>query len=528
MRIAFVLATVLPTATALHALRASHFLEVLIGDKVCSADAYGAKGDGKTDDTKALQAALDDCGGSGGGQVVLPAATGKGVYLSTALNMTHDHTELNIPKGSTLLVSNDRKAWPGTANIIGAKNVQHVAITGEGTIDGQGEVWWENRNDFRPHAVQFNGVTFALIQGITLVNAPNHVLELYADHCEVAGVTIQNPPSTDVAKPSHNTDAVDVHGDPFYVHDCYFNTGDDNIAAHANNTLVENCRFGTGHGASIGSLCGDWLTNITFRNITFNGTTAGARIKVHEGCGGRVWNVVYEDLTMVDVQTPIDVTMLYSTALAPPSTPPAPALPAAGAGAGAGAAAGGGGGFTIDHVTFRNIVSTGQHYSGGDFFCSAGQPCRDIMLENLSFPGSDKGQWTCDGGKGCDCFTAATGFTVTGVTPDVSSCFSPTPPAPPTPPTPAPAKPTPAPPAGCDVDACFARCVAKYGGTIADQSYSCAKGCAGMSGQKVSDKNKFCKDDPADRYSKCESSCKSASSDPDKQAECTYGCGYWM
>ena len=49
-----------------------------------------------------------------------------------------------------------------------------------------------------------------------------------------------------------------------------------------------------------------------------------------------------------------------------------------------------------------------------------------------------------------------------------------------------------------------------------------------MSGQKVSDKNKFCKDDPADRYSKCESSCKSASSDPDKQAECTYGCGYWM
>jgi polygalacturonase len=56
-----------------------------------------------------------------------------------------------------------------------------------------------------------------------------------------------------------------VHGDPFYVHDCYFNTGDDNIAAHADNTLVENCHFGTGHGASIGSLCGDWLTNITFR-----------------------------------------------------------------------------------------------------------------------------------------------------------------------------------------------------------------------------------------------------------------------
>ena len=65
------------------------------------------------------------------------------------------------------------------------------------------------------------------------------------------------------------------------MHDCLFDTGDDNIAAHANNTLIENCQFGNGHGASIGSLCNNWLTNITFRNIEFNGTTTGCRIKVH-------------------------------------------------------------------------------------------------------------------------------------------------------------------------------------------------------------------------------------------------------
>ena len=278
------LALALFTATALHPLRASHWQDILIGDKVCSVDTYGAKGDGVTDDTAAIQSALNDCGGSGGGQVVLPASTGNGTYLSKALSMNHSHVELNVPAKTVLRISNDRKHWPGSLNFITGHSAEHIAITGAGTIDGQGAVWWANRNDFRPHTVQFNHVTYALIEGVTIVDPPNHCLELYADHCEVSGVTIQAPPSTGTASPSHNTDAVDVHGDPFYVHDCYFNTGDDNIAAHANNTLVENCRFGTGHGASIGSLCDVWLTNITFRNISFDGTTSGAKIKVHDGC----------------------------------------------------------------------------------------------------------------------------------------------------------------------------------------------------------------------------------------------------
>jgi hypothetical protein len=77
------------------------------------------------------------------------------------------------------------------------------------------------------------------------------------------------------------------------------------------------------------------------------------------------------------------------------------------------------------------------------------------------------------------------------------------------------------------VDACFARCVAKYGGTIADKSDMCAKGCASMEGGKVKDKDKYCKMAAATRYEKCSGGCTGASSNPEKQGECTYGCGYW-
>jgi hypothetical protein len=94
-------------------------------------------------------------------------------------------------------------------------------------------------------------------------------------------------------------------------------------------------------------------------------------------------------------------------------------------------------------------------------------------------------------------------------------------------PTPKPA-PTPKPPGGCDVDACFARCVAKYGGTVADKSYECAKGCAGMSGGKVSNKGKYCKVEPANRYPTCVESVQHCSSDAEKQAEYAYGCVYWV
>ena len=79
------------------------------------------------------------------------------------------------------------------------------------------------------------------------------------------------------------------------------------MAVHANHTLLEDSYFGTGHGASIGSMCDETITNLTVRNMTFRSTTSGCKIKTNSNCHGHVYNVNYHDIVMYDVHMPIDI-----------------------------------------------------------------------------------------------------------------------------------------------------------------------------------------------------------------------------
>ena len=76
--------------------------------KVCDAKKYGAKGDGTTKDTVAIQKAIDDCSaGKGGGTVVLDAGT----YLSAPILLKSNMT-LELKKDAILLGSPDHQDYP--------------------------------------------------------------------------------------------------------------------------------------------------------------------------------------------------------------------------------------------------------------------------------------------------------------------------------------------------------------------------------------------------------------------------------
>ena len=74
----------------------------------CDVTNFGAKGDGVADDTKAVQAAFDQCGQSGGGTVVIPAPK---TFLIFSVRFTASYQELRIEEGARLLGSDDVQAW---------------------------------------------------------------------------------------------------------------------------------------------------------------------------------------------------------------------------------------------------------------------------------------------------------------------------------------------------------------------------------------------------------------------------------
>ena len=122
---------------------------VAAGDYVVTS--YGAKPDGATDNTAAIQKAIDDCAAKGGGRVLVP---GGGKYVTYTLNLKNN-VELHIDRGATLLGGEDPLKYPvfETNAVWNAERSPrfnrramfytvgqtNVAITGAGTIDGNAE-----------------------------------------------------------------------------------------------------------------------------------------------------------------------------------------------------------------------------------------------------------------------------------------------------------------------------------------------------------------------------------------------------
>jgi polygalacturonase len=305
--------------------------------KVCDAHTYGAKADGATKDTKAIQAAIDDCASAGGGTVKLAGGT----FLSAPIVLKSNIT-LDLAKGTTLLGSPDHADYPaktelrapGTQSLVSATNAENIAIIGGGTIDGNGESWWAEARathnagvvgavQFRPRLVVFDHCKHIRMEGITVQNSPSwQVVPYYTDDMTIRNVRILAP------QHSPNTDAIDPFSSSNMVIDhVYADVGDDNIAiksgiinspgpdAPSKNIIITDCEFMHGHGLSIGSEIAGGAQNIHAERIHFKGTDQGIRIKANRDRGADVSNISFKDITMEDVRTSILISEYYPKAL---------------------------------------------------------------------------------------------------------------------------------------------------------------------------------------------------------------------
>ena len=319
------------------AMAATITVPAMAAEKVCDARTYGARADGTTKDTKAIQAAIDDCASAGGGTVKLAGGT----FVSAPVVLKNNIT-LDIGKGATLLGSPDHADYPakaefrapGTQSLVSATNAEKVAITGEGTIDGNGESWWAQARathnagvvgevQFRPRLVVFDHCKHIRMEGVTVQNSPSwQIVPYYTDDMTIRNVRVLAP------QHSPNTDAIDPFSSSNMVIDhVYADVGDDNIAiksgiinspgpdSPSKNITITDCEFMHGHGLSIGSEIAGGAQNIHAERIHFKGTDQGIRIKANGDRGHDVSNISFKDITMDDVKTSILISEYYPKAM---------------------------------------------------------------------------------------------------------------------------------------------------------------------------------------------------------------------
>ncbi len=235
---------------------------------------YGATGNGNTKDTQAIQAAVETAYKTGGGSVYFPAGT----YLSGTIYLK-DHVRLNLGMGAVLLGSTSIDDYPlnqcnfpsysdryvGRALIWG-EGLRDVAISGKGTINGQGvhfkdnipmQEEWEKLVSFykdssryvpekryinRPYIIRLISCQDVLVENVTLLNSPMWMQQYL--NCDF--VTIQNIKVFNHG--SKNNDMIDIDCcRNVVISGCFGDSDDDGLtlkstgALPTENVTISNC-----------------------------------------------------------------------------------------------------------------------------------------------------------------------------------------------------------------------------------------------------------------------------------------------
>ena len=292
------------------------------------------------DDAARIQAAIDKC--APGHAVVLAASNDSREFVAGPLQL-RDGVTLLVDRGATLYASTDPRLFDRGAGTCGTNDasgrgcrpfitlahVRGAGIMGLGTIDGQGgqriagkiETWWqiarraqkEKTRQNVPRLIQADNAADVTLYRITLKNSPNfHVTLNDVDGFTAWGIVIDTPHD------ARNTDGIDpISSRNVTIAHSTIRTGDDNVAIKAGNlgptenvSIVHN-HFYSGHGMSIGSETNGGVHKVLVDDLAMDGTTSGLRIKSNDMRGGRVDGIVYRDVCLRGIRSPLEFTTHY-------------------------------------------------------------------------------------------------------------------------------------------------------------------------------------------------------------------------
>ncbi len=282
---------------------------------------YGAKADGRTDNTSAIQKAIDECSAKGGGRVVVPG----GEFLSRGLSL-RNNVNLYLDAGARISAIANGSKYP---SLVFADEVQNVSVTGLGTLFGNGGKFPIGEEAAgRPYILYFKNCKNVLVENVHLLHSAAWTLRLFgSEHVMVRGVSIYS-------HANFNNDGIDIDGKDIIITGCIIDSGDDAICLKSedpnkrvtedisitNCIAASNCnliKMGTG---SIGGFKNISISNCTLRRATESPfhkwaekadhfidqeITGISGIALEIVDGGILDQVTISNITMTGVQTPI-------------------------------------------------------------------------------------------------------------------------------------------------------------------------------------------------------------------------------
>ncbi|KAK4492599.1 hypothetical protein RD792_003421 [Penstemon davidsonii] len=328
---------------------------------------FGAKGDGRTDNTDSINTGWNKVCKTvtGPARLVIPP----GNYVAGELVWQGPCTAkpMTVEIQGNLLATSDPSAYQGKA-WISVERVDDVIVTGGGTINGRGKAMWQYANDesHLPTSFQFQTVGFGKLYNINFLDSMGFHTKVTDSHDVLVWNLTITAPAT-----SPNTDGIHVSSTTnLNITDLVVGTGDDcvSIGHGCKNVLVARVFCGPGHGLSIGSLGKrpdeTDLGQITIINCTLTGTTNGARIKTyHSSPKMQATGIYFQDIVMDQVRNPIIIDQHYhskSNSKAVPSS------------------------VKISDVHFRNIKGTTPSPTSVTLNCSSAFPCEGIELADIN------------------------------------------------------------------------------------------------------------------------------------------------